>query len=151
MTNDSLIQSISSLLPEAQIKMGFEYVEVFIPVDKLHDFMLQMKNNPEMAFDYLFCLTGADFPDHLQVIYHLESTLHDHILVVKVKTDGREKPAVDSVSDIWPTADPHENEVFDLLGIKFNNHPEPRRLFLDDTWGYPLRKDYQDDVHIVSR
>lgn len=151
MTNDSLIQSISSLLPEAQIKMGFEYVETFVPREHLHNFMLQLKNNPEMYFDYLFCLTGADFKDHLQVIYHLESTSHQHILVVKVKTADRENPEVDSVTDIWPTADPHENEVFDLLGIKFNNHPEPRRLFLDDTWGYPLRKDFKDDIHVVSR
>lgn len=151
MTNDSLIQSISSLLPEAQIKMGFEYVETFIPRENLHSFLLQLKNNPEMSFDYLFCLTGADFEDHLQVIYHLESTAHQHILVVKVKTADRENPVIDSVTDIWPTAEPHENEVFDLLGIKFNNHPEPRRLFLDDTWGYPLRKDFKDDIHVVSR
>lgn len=151
MTNDSLIQSISTLLPEAQVKMGFEYVETIIPRERLHDFMLMMKNNEDMAFDYLFCLTGADFEDHLKVIYHLESTTLNHILVVKVKTENRENPVIDSVTDIWPTAKPHENEVFDLLGIKFNNHPEPRRLFLDDDWGYPLRKDYKDDVHIVSR
>jgi NADH:ubiquinone oxidoreductase subunit C len=151
MTNDSLIQSISTLLPEAQVKMGFEYVETIIPRERLHDFMLMMKNNEDMAFDYLFCLTGADFEDHLKVIYHLESTTLNHILVVKVKTENRENPVIDSVTDIWPTAEPHENEVFDLLGIKFNNHPEPRRLFLDDDWGYPLRKDYKDDVHIVSR
>lgn len=151
MTNDSLIQSISTLLPDAQIKMGNQYVETFVPRESLHSFMLQLKNNPDMAFDYLICLTGADFPDHMQVIYHLESTVHNHILVVKVKTENRETPVVDSVSDVWPTADPHENEVFDLLGIKFNNHPEPRRLFLDDDWGFPLRKDYQDDIHVVSR
>jgi len=151
MTNDSLIQSISSLLPEAQIKMGFEYVETFIPRENLHTFMLQLKNNPEMYFDYLFCLTGADFEDHLQVIYHLESTTHQHILVVKVKTADRVNPEIDSVTDIWPTAEPHENEVFDLLGIRFRNHPEPRRLFLDETWGYPLRKDFKDDIHVVSR
>lgn len=151
MTNDSLIQSISSMVPEAQIKMGFEYLETFIPIDSLHSFMLQLKNNPEMLFDYLFCVTGVDFSDHLQVIYHLESTTHNHILVVKVKTNDRENPVVDSVTDIWPTAEPHENEVFDLLGIKFNNHPEPRRLFLDDSWGYPLRKDFKDDIHVVSR
>lgn len=151
MTNDSLIQTISTLLPEAQIKMGFEFVETIVPRENLRDFMLQMKNNPELAFDYLYCLTGADFADHLQVIYHLESTKNNHFLVVKVKTENRENPVVDSVTDIWPTAEPNENEVFDLLGIKFNNHPEPRRLFLDDDWGFPLRKDYKDDVHVVSR
>lgn len=151
MTNDSLIQSISSILPDAQIKMGFEFVETIVPRENLHDFMLKMKNDPSMAFDYLFCLTGADFEDHLKVIYHLESTVHNHCLVVKVKTENRENAVIDSVTDIWPTAESHENEVYDLLGIKFNNHPEPRRLFLDDDWGYPLRKDFKDDIHVVSR
>lgn len=151
MTNDSLIQSISSMLPDAQIKMGFEFVETIIPRENLHEFMLKIKNDPSMAFDYLFCLTGADFEDHLKVIYHLESTSNNHILVVKVKTENRENAVIDSVSDIWPTAESHENEVYDLLGIKFNNHPEPRRLFLDEDWGFPLRKDYKDDIHVVTR
>jgi NADH-quinone oxidoreductase subunit C len=151
MTNDSLIQTITGLLPEAQLKMGAQYVEVTVPAESLHEFMLKLKTNDQLAFDYLFCLTGADFEDHLKVIYHLESTTNNHIIVVKVKTADRVNPVIDSVTDIWPTAEPHENEVFDLLGIKFNNHPEPRRLFLEDDWGYPLRKDYQDDVHVVSR
>jgi len=151
MTNDSLIQTLSTLLPDAQVKMGTQYVEAILPLEKHHEFMLKLKNTPELAFDYMFCLTGADFADHLMVIYHLESTTHNHIMVAKVKTADRVNPVVDSVADIWPTADPNENEAFDLLGIKFNNHPEPRRLFLDDDWGFPLRKDYQDDVHIVSR
>ncbi|HLN53732.1 MAG TPA: NADH-quinone oxidoreductase subunit C [Lentimicrobium sp.] len=151
MTNDSLIQKITGMLPDAQVKMGTQYVEATFPAENLHDFMLKMKNDPELAFDYLFCLTGTDFEDHLKVIYHLESTEKNHIMVIKVKTADRVNPAVDSVTDIWPTAEPHENEAFDLLGIKFNNHPEPRRLFLEDDWGFPLRKDYQDDIHIVSR
>lgn len=151
MTNDLLIQKIQSIQPEAESKTGFEYVETFIPLDKQHDFLLELKNNPELAFDYLFCQTGADFTDHLQVIYHLESTTHQHCLVVKVKTTDRINPVVESVNDIWPTAESHENEIFDLLGITFKNHPEPRRLFLDENWGFPLRKDYQDDVHIITR
>ncbi len=151
MTNDSLIQTLSILLPGAQVRMGTQFVEVVMPLENHHEFMLKLKNTPELAFDYLFCLSGADFADHLTVIYHLESTTYNHILVAKVNTSGRENPVVESVADIWPTADPHENEAFDLLGIKFNNHPEPRRLFLDDNWGFPLRKDYQDETHIVSR
>lgn len=151
MTNDLLIQSINSQITDSQTRMGFEYVETIIPHEKLHEIMLHFRNSPEFAFDYMFCLTGVDFENYLQVIYHLESTKNKHILIVKVNTENRENPVLDSVSDIWPTADPNENEVFDLLGITFRNHPEPRRLFLDDTWGYPLRKDYKDDIHIVSR
>lgn len=151
MTNDSLIQSLTRLDPNAEVRMGFDYVEAVIPRENLLTVMNLLKNDSSLLFDYLICLTGADFEDHLKVIYHLESTTHNHVIVIKVKTENRENAVIDSVAGIWPTAEPHENEVFDLLGITFNNHPEPRRLFLDSDWGYPLRKDYKDDVHIVSR
>jgi NADH-quinone oxidoreductase subunit C len=55
------------------------------------------------------------------------------------------------VSDLWKTADFHEREVYDMLGVKFNNHPDLRRLLLWEGWGYPLRKDYVDEVRIVDR
>ncbi len=151
MTNEALIATISQIEAEAETRLGAQYVETFIPAARLHSFMTRIKEDVTLAFDYLFCVTGVDYADHLQMVYHLESILHKHVLVVKVKTDGRETPAVDTVSDIWPTAEFHEREAYDLLGIKFNNHPDLRRMFLDDNWGYPLRKDYKDDIHIVSR
>ncbi|NTW23408.1 MAG: NADH-quinone oxidoreductase subunit C [Lentimicrobium sp.] len=151
MTNEALIATIGQIEAEAETRLGAQYVETFIPAPKLHSFMKRIKEDVTLAFDYLFCVTGVDYADHLQMVYHLESILHKHILVVKVKTDGRETPEVDTVSDIWPTAEFHEREAYDLLGIKFNNHPDLRRMFLDENWGFPLRKDYKDDVHIVSR
>jgi len=113
--------------------------------------MVHLKEDKDLAFDYLICVTGVDHADHLQMVYHLESTHHKHMLVVKVKTTDRQNPVVETVSDIWPTAEFHEREAFDLLGITFSNHPDLRRLFLDENWGFPLRKDYKDDIHIVSR
>jgi NADH-quinone oxidoreductase subunit C len=71
--------------------------------------------------------------------------------VLKVRTADRENAEVDSVNDIWATAEFHEREVFDLLGVRFNNHPDLRRLFLDDEWGFPLRKDYRDEINIIER
>ena len=85
------------------------------------------------------------------VVYHLFSTKYNHGIVLKTRTADRENPHLDSVSDIWKTADFHEREVFDLLGIRFTNHPDLRRLFLDSSWGYPLRKDYVDDINIVTK
>jgi NADH:ubiquinone oxidoreductase subunit C len=85
------------------------------------------------------------------VVYHLRSTKLGHELVLKVKTEDRENPSFDTVCDIWRTAEFHEREIFDLLGIRFNNHPDLRRMFLDENWvGYPLRKDYSDEVNIVE-
>jgi NADH:ubiquinone oxidoreductase subunit C len=106
----------------------------------------------ELSFDYLFCLTGVDWGTELGVVYHLESTTHRHNLVVKVMTSDRENPTIDSVQDIWQTANFHEMEVFDFFGIKFNNHPNLKRLFLPKDWtGYPLRKDYDDPINMIIK
>ncbi len=99
----------------------------------------------------MFCLTGVDYGTDLGVIYHLRSSVFEHMVVLKTRTSDRENPVLDSVTDIWQTADFHEREVYDLLGIKFRNHPDLRRLFLDNSWGFPLRKDYVDDVNIVTK
>ncbi len=151
MTNEELIAAISKIATGVESKLGPQYVESFIPFSGMHSFMVQIKEDPALAFDYLICVTGVDHADHMQMVYHLESTHHKHMMVVKVKTADRENPAIDTVSDIWPTAEFHEREAYDLLGIHFNNHPDLRRMFLDDNWGYPLRKDFKDDIHIVSR
>ena len=97
-------------------------------------------------------MSGGDWDPELDVVYHLESTTLRHIIVVKVKTSDRENPTLDSVCDIWRTAEFHEREVFDFFGIKFTNHPNLKRLFLTDEWvGFPLRKDYVDEINMVIK
>ena len=87
----------------------------------------------------------------LVVVYHLASTLHKHEIVLKVKSDDRENPAVDTVCDLYHGAEFFEREVYDLFGIRFNGHPDMRRIFLDENWqGHPLRKDYIDEINIVE-
>ena len=151
MTNEELTTYLTGKFPDAELKPGVQYLEITVPAGALHAVARHLKDSEELAFDYLFCLSGVDYPEHISVVYHLESTSHMHSMVLKVRTDGREAPAIDTVSDIWPTAEFHESEVFDLLGVRFNNNPDLRRLFLDDGWGHPLRKDFIDDVHIVAR
>jgi NADH-quinone oxidoreductase subunit C len=70
---------------------------------------------------------------------------------LKVQLTDRKNPAVDSVTPVWATAEFHEREVFDLFGIRFNNHPNLQRLFLEDDYGYPLRKDFRDEINIIER
>ena len=151
MTNEQLIEKLSSAYPDAVVKQGNQYPEITVAHDKMHAFMQYLKSDSTMAFDYLVCESGVDYPAFIQVVYHLESTTHQHFLVVKAKTENRETAVLDTVSDIWPTAEFHEDEIFDLLGITFTNHPHLRRLFLDETWGFPLRKDFHDDIHVVER
>ncbi len=129
-----------------------EFLNVIVPKEELYTICEQLKTNADLKFDYLFCLTGIDWGEELGVIYHLESTTFRHNIVVKVKISDRENPVLDTVSDIWYTAEFHEMEVFDFFGIKFNNHPNLKRLFLPADWeGYPLRKDYVDEVNMVIK
>lgn len=158
MTNEALQQTILSWFPDAEVPQpqfseeGSQYLNVSIEANQLHELMQLLKNNPETHFDYLFCLTGVDYGKELGVVYHLESTMHRHILVVKVQTSDRENPIFESVQDLWATANYHEREVFDFFGIKFSNHPNLKRLFLSEDWkGYPLRKDYVDESNMVVK
>jgi NADH:ubiquinone oxidoreductase subunit C len=98
----------------------------------------------------LFCESGVDLKEFFYVVYHLTSRKHKHTVVVKAKISDRVDPKAESVAGIWKTAEMHELEIFDLFGIKFMNHPNLRRLFLDDTWGFPLRKDYTDETNMVA-
>ncbi len=131
---------------------GSEFLTIVVKPEHLHALMNQLKSNPKTRFDYLYCLTGMDWGKELGIVYHLESTVYRHQLVVKVNTEDRENPVFDSVCDIWKTAEFHEREVFDFFGIKFNNHPNLKYLFLTEEWeGYPLRKDYVDEVNMVIK
>jgi len=152
MTNEQLIEKVKSLVADAVFSESKDYLNVTVPADKLHALCVNLKEDKDTLFDYLFCLTGVDWGQELGVVYHLESTELKHFIVLKVKTADRENGAIDTVCDIWKTADFHEREVFDLMGIKFNNHPDLRRLLMDENWvGYPLRKDYVDEVRMVLR
>ena len=131
---------------------GSQFLNISVQHEHLHLLMSKLKSNVDTNFDYLFCLSGVDWGEELGVVYHLESITHRHIVVVKVKAEQRENPVLDSVSDIWATAEFHEREVFDFFGIKFNSHPDLRRLFLTDEWeGFPLRKDYEDKINMVLK
>jgi NADH-quinone oxidoreductase subunit C len=146
-----LAEFLKSLNQNIEIKEGTQFIEVNLPSSKLHSLAKQLKENEETSFDFLFCLTGVDYGQDLGVIYHLRSTRHGHTVVLKARTNDRVNPQLVSVADLWATADFHEREVYDLLGIRFTNHPDLRRLFLDNSWGFPLRKDYVDDINIVTK
>ena len=151
MDKKQLGEFVKSLDKDLEIIEGKQYTEVIVPPAKLYSLARQLRERDESQFDFLFCLSGVDYGHDMGVVYHLRSTKYDHVVVLKTRTSDRENPLLDSVSDIWKTADFHEREVYDLLGIKFTNHPDLRRLFLDSSWGFPLRKDYVDDINIVTK
>jgi NADH-quinone oxidoreductase subunit C len=102
-----------------------------------------LKSDLETHFDLCASISGTDDTKNFWVVYHLYSTVKNHRAVVKVKLD-RGAPVVDSVVSVWKAADWHEREAYDMYGIRFEGHPDLRRILLPEDWpGYPLRKDYE--------
>ncbi len=135
----------------AESEVPTQFLTAEVSSENAHALISELKNNSDTSFDYMFCQTGIDFPEHIEVLYHLRNTQNNSEIVVKAIIEDRENPAIDSVFDLYKTADFHEREIFDLFGVNFNNHPDLRRILLDDDWeGYPLRKDYVDEVNIVE-
>jgi NADH-quinone oxidoreductase subunit C len=146
-----LAEYIGSLLPGCKVTEGKQFAEVALPPEMLHDAAFKLRNDAKASFDFLVCITGVDYGQDLGATYHLRSVSNGYTVVLKVRTSDRENPHFDSVTDIWKSADLMEREIYDLLGIKFTGHPDLRRLFLDRSWGFPLRKDYMDDTKIVTK
>jgi NADH-quinone oxidoreductase subunit C len=107
-----------------------------------------LKVQPDLAFDNLMCQSVVDYPKEtpprMEVVYHLFSYPHRHTFVLKVLLP-REQPALPSVEGVWAVANWHEREAYDMFGVHFVGHSDPRRILLPDDWtGHPLRKDWVD-------
>ena len=102
-----------------------------------------LKDDPALAFDFLSAIAGVDKGEQLEAVYFLYSYRHFHSITIKVRAP-RAEPVIPTVTPIWPAAEWHERETFDLIGIRFSGHPDLRRILLPEDWvGYPLRKDYK--------
>jgi NADH-quinone oxidoreductase subunit C len=117
---------------------------VNVPSARLRAVCLALGDEPELAFNYLRCLGAVDRGDRMEVVYHLVSLRHRHTVTLKVELDHN-APSVDSVEDVWRSANWFEREAMDLLGIQFVGHPNLTRLLMPPDWiGHPLRKDYRE-------
>ena len=156
MTFEELKTLVQSQCPSAVVgdDLATTPKSLLINVEEIHQVCEFLHANEKTYFDQLSCLTGLDSGEELgtmEVIYNLYSIPYDLHLMLKTTLD-RNNPKIETVSDIWKTADWHEREVYDLLGIQFNSHPDLRRILLPDDWeGFPLRKDYveQERYHDV--
>ena len=132
---------IGGQLPGAIV--GYDDSAVTVKSESVLEVCRFLNKTAGLDFDYLVNITGVDYLDYLEVVYHLASMKHNHSLVVKTKCYDREKPAVPSVTSVWQGADFQERETYDLLGIRFEGHPNMKRLFLWEGFqGHPLRRDY---------
>ena len=149
MTNEELKIQITPLLPSATFEDG-EWLNVFIAPENWKSFAQHLRSTQGLDFDYLFCVTCVDWKTHFTMVYHLTSTTHRHTIVVKSKLDHN-NPEIETVCDIWRTAEFHEREAYDLFGVRFLHHPDLRRLLLtDDFEGFPLRKDFEDPINMIK-
>lgn len=151
LNREELSKIILEWVPEAEIPEGTQLTETIIPAEKLVELTKKLKSDKRTRFDYLISHTAVDFPTHFMAVYHFDSTEFRHILVLKVKLADRENPEIDSLAGLFPTCEFFEREVFDLFGIKYKNHPNLKRLFLEDDYGFPLRKDFRDEVNMIER
>jgi len=104
-----------------------------------------LKANSKYSFNSLHCISGVDYVEYLEVCYMLTNYIPDAVrsLILKVKIADRVDPKVDTIVPLYAAANFQEREVYDMFGIKFNNHPDLRRILCPDDWeGFPLRKDY---------
>ncbi|OGB91527.1 MAG: hypothetical protein A2Z31_02600 [candidate division NC10 bacterium RBG_16_65_8] len=144
MTPDEILaqlkQQFGDALTDSEVK-GAE-VRLTTTAERSREVCRQLR---ELGFEYLNCLSGADWVTHLEVVYDLSSLQHPNKAHVRVKVN-RDSPVVRTVSDLWQAANWHERECYDLFGVRFDGHPDHRRILLSEDWvGYPLRKDYADE------
>ena len=151
MEKEQLEQVLAELFPALTINTSQDPVRLKADAATIHSLMLTLRDDRRLQFDYLFNLYGIDREDRFSIVYHLESTQLKHLVAVEIDLAEHDHPVADSLSDLYKTAEYQEREIYDLMGVSFTNHPDPRRLFLEDGWGFPLRKDYRDDINFIER
>jgi NADH-quinone oxidoreductase subunit C len=145
--NNHIIAKIRAWRPETIAELISFRGEITVVVRRDHLLPLAefMRDTPDLAFTYLSDVTGVDrFPiePRFELNYHLLSLSRRETIRLRVRLPG-DDAVIETVISVWPTANWHEREIFDLFGIRFEGHPNLRRMLLPDDWeGYPLRKDY---------
>ncbi|MDA8431639.1 MAG: NADH-quinone oxidoreductase subunit C [Nitrospiraceae bacterium] len=143
-----IAEKIKGIFPEEtlQIREFRGQVSVTLKKDRIRDICRYLHDEPDLFFDYLVDLCGADYLGkkdvRFEVVYHLYSIKHRHAVRLKAEVP-EEDPSIDSVMPVWVGVNWHERECYDMFGIVFKDHPDLRRVLLPEDWeGYPLRKDY---------
>jgi len=121
----------------------FGHAVAAIAPSRYREVVTFLRDEPDLACDYCDFVTAVDRgEDGIEIVTHLHSTSLDHDIRLKLLLTA-EDPHADTISDLYATANWHERETYDLMGIIFNGHPDLRRILLSEDWvGHPLRKEY---------
>jgi NADH-quinone oxidoreductase subunit C len=154
---NALIASIQEAVPGAQLEPAASLdlqTTIYVSRDQLPAIARVLRQGPDVRFEFLAELTAVDFwprEPRFELVYVLVSIERRVRLRLKVRLHGNDA-RVGTVCDIWPAANWLEREVWDLFGVVFDGHPDPRRLLMPEDWeGYPLRKDYPVQIKMAAR
>lgn len=152
----SMIELLRDRFPDVEvIHKEDEWAEASVPAKYLLDVANYIRDESRLQMNFLSSISAVDYQEKgFEVVYHLISLPEGRRkLILKVTPEGgRENPWLPSVVSVWPTANWHEREAWDMMGIRFEGHPDLRRILLREDWvGHPLRKDYQDVRPIRER
>ncbi len=137
---------VARMLPadEAEVLVQNRQTTVFIPVERLLQVVLALRDDPSAAYEMPVTMTCSDWPERdlrFEVMYVLRSLVHNDLVTLAVRAS--EETEVPSLAGLYPGMEWHERECFDLFGLRIVGHPNLTRILLPDDWeGHPLRKDY---------
>ena len=141
LTGTAVAERIRAQFPDAVAEANDVWVTV--APERLMDVARFLRDDPDLALEMATNVTAVDWLDYFEVVYHLQSITRNQIMTLKCRPADREDPVVPSVSSVWQGAWLQEMEVYDLMGIRFSDHPDLRRLFLWEGFaGWPLRKEF---------
>ena len=157
MDSSALVARLQEAVPEASLETAPSvdlHMALYASREHLPALMRALREDPELQFALLAELMAVDTWPHeprFEVTYLLVSIVHRYRLRLKVRVPG-DDARIATVSDQWPAANWLEREVWDLFGIAFDGHPDPRRLLMPEDWeGFPLRKDYPVQIQMTPR
>ena len=141
LSGKEIASQLEERFPGSVVESSQDYV--LVNPDFLLEVATFLKEAPELSFDYLNYITAVDYFQYFEIIYQFTSLEHNHTVVVKTRCYDRESPVIPSVVGLWQGADFQEREIYDLMGIRFEGHPNMKRIFLWEGFpGHPLRKDF---------
>ena len=144
MSFDDIVKFLESKVAGQSFRIEGKEALIVSP-DNWIEISTLLKNESDLDFDYLMCISSYDKGDGkiYGVAYNLFSTTKHHYLEVRVETE--EGKSIPSVVSLWQTANWHEREAYDMMGIQFEGHPNLKRILLSDDWeGHPLRKNFKE-------
>ena len=127
----------------ADTVVDWNETDIWIEPQSLPPIARFLTETPDLDFAFLVAVSAVDYVEYFEIVYHLLSMRRNASVVLKTRCYGRDEPVVPSVVDIWRGAELQEREIWDLMGIRFEGHPNMKRVLLWEEFpGHPLRKDY---------